>query len=124
MTPAVVQAPVPMHMGPPTAAPRPIEQAINPVAAATFDNESESVVPAVPVDRNTAAVTTVVEFLTSLKLSTSYEASLAELGAADLSHLVDLCEDDLTSMGMKPLEAKRFVRAAVSVPTIMLCQVL
>ncbi len=115
MTPVVAQAPQPMQMVPPIAAARPVEQAINPIAGASFENEGN--VEAVVLGENNTAVKTVAEFLTSLKLPVSYEDSLAELGAADLSHLVDLSEEDLTSMGMKPLEAKRFVRSAVSART-------
>jgi hypothetical protein len=42
----------------------------------------------------------------------TYETALAELGATDPMHLVDMDEGDLLSLGMKPLEAKRFVRTA------------
>eukprot|EP01043_Picozoa_sp_COSAG02_P035392 COSAG02_NODE_2532_length_8593_cov_2.538969_6_plen_130_part_00 len=115
MTPVVVQAPQPMQIAPPIPAARPVEQAINPTAGASFEMEGASV--ETESNMNTTAVKTVAEFLTSLKIPVSYEDSLAELGAADLSHLVDLSEEDLTSVGMKPLEAKRFVRSAVSART-------
>jgi hypothetical protein len=110
MTPVIAQAPQPMQMGMPAAAPRPapgqpaaVVTAANPVAGGSFE-----------VEGSTSAAATVGEFLASIGLPASYEASLAELGAADLAHLVDLVEEDLTAIGMKPLEAKRFVRSTVS----------
>lgn len=110
MTPVIAQAPQPMQMGMPAAAPRPAPEqpatvvtAANPVADGSFE-----------VEESTTATATVGEFLASVGLLASYEASLAELGATDVAHLVDLAEEDLTAIGMKPLEAKRFVRSAVS----------
>jgi|EP01043_Picozoa_sp_COSAG02_P082548 hypothetical protein len=50
------------------------------------------------------------EFLSRINLG-QYESKLAELGATEVDHFIDLQAEDLQETGMKQLEVKRFLRS-------------
>lgn len=97
----------------PQEATNPVASDAPPIPAVAVDAADSK---AQPTTANADDGASLTELLAELKL-TQFEAALGELGAAFVSDLADLEEQDLIEIGMKKLEVKRLLRNVAETPS-------